>query len=708
MSFCTTCRICKSKELLNIFCLGKQSITSRFPKYGDFTTPVTSITLDLCDNCGLLQLRETTDSKDLYEQEYGYRSGINNTMKQHLQLYQEEILQKVSNISDGDVIIDIGSNDSTMLQNYSNKLKRIGIDPTGKQFFDYYGDVELLPTYFTLENFTKTYGNIKAKVISSISMFYDLPDPVKFAQDIYEILDDDGIWTAEQSYLVSMLKRNSIDTICHEHLEYYALSQIKLIADMSKFKIIDIKFNDCNGGSFRIYFAKQLSGKYTEATQMINEIITQETEYGITKKETYYTFFENCNKEINYLKKFIENANTNGKKIYIYGASTKGNCLLQYANINETDIKYAVERNPNKVGKMTSTGIEIISEETMRLDPPDYLLCLPYHFKDEILKRETKYMENGGQFIFPLPNFEIIGSKPKLLITGCDGMIANHMKNSIDFCNSYNFYGIGHTNPLYEKNINKYYFDLNDREKTEFVINTIKPDIIVHLAGLSNSQYCFNNPIETLHTNGMITANICDIIHKNKLKTKLFNSSSSEMYKGHVDYEVKQNDTHLFHLHPYSIAKIMGHSLVNFYQTTYGLPFFNGVFFTIESPLKKNTFLMNKISTHIVKWLSGVKTPLHVGSLESYRNILDADKAVDLIFKIISLESGGDYLICNDVSLKVYDLVIRKYNDANIVLYEKDNILYEKNTNLAVIVINNNISGLETIPTNIRGFPSIQ
>ena len=276
----TKCRICKYENLIDVINLGEQVITSRFPVYGDYTTPKTPIILCMCQNCGLLQLRQTTFSSELYEYEYGYRSGISNTMRTHLKQYQEEILAKIS-LNEGDIVVDIGSNDSTMLQYYSKNLNRIGVDPTGKQFKEYYGDVELIPDYFTYDNFTKVYGNKKCKVVTSISMFYDLPDPVQFAKDIYNILDNDGIWSCEQSYVITMLKRNSIDTICHEHLEYYALKQIKEIADQANFKITDVNFNDCNGGSFRVYFAKKESKLHEEAIQLVKNIINNEEENGI-------------------------------------------------------------------------------------------------------------------------------------------------------------------------------------------------------------------------------------------------------------------------------------------------------------------------------------------------------------------------------------------------------------------------------------------
>ena len=695
------CRICRDDKLVDVISLGEQFITSRFPTYGDFSTPKTLITLCMCKNCGLIQLRETTDSSELYEYEYGYRSGISNTMRDHLKKYQEEIVSKVQ-LEIGDIIVDIGSNDSTMLQYYSSDLRRIGVDPTGKQFQQYYGEVELLSTYFNYENFLNNFGKIKCKIISSISMFYDLPDPVQFAKDIHSVLEDDGIWTCEQSYLLTMLKLNSIDTICHEHLEYYALHQIKNIADRANFKIIDVLFNDCNGGSFRIYFAKCDSMLHKENTELINKILLNESEVGIMNEQLYKNFMKNCDIQVKYLKDFIETVNKNNKKVYIYGASTKGNCLLQYAKLNESHIKYAVERNPKKIGKMTITGTEIISEETMRDNPPDYLLVLPWHFRNEIMSRETSFSSAGGQFIFPFPHFEIIGSKPKLLITGCDGMIAHYVKEKF---NDYNLYGIARSIFNCEKNITKFYFDMNDNIQLEDSLHIIKPDFIVHLASISSSQYSIKNPIKTLQCNGLITAQLCDFIHRNGWTTKLFNASSSEIYKGHNDYEVQEDDRNMFHLHPYSIAKTIGHSMIEFYRNAYNLPFSNGTIFTTESPLKRPEFLLNKIAAHIKEWKNGNKTQLIVGNLDSYRNILHASDVANAIYTIISQEKGETYLICNEESYKVYDLVNRLYSSAGIALEQKDNVLYEQDSGLPVLVIEDKKIGFDSTPTNIRGNP---
>jgi GDP-mannose 4,6-dehydratase len=692
------CKLCK-ENTEDVICLGDQYITSRFPVYGDFSTPKTPITLCMCKSCGLIQLKDIINSDELYEHEYGYRSGISNTMRTHLKLYQEEIVTKIK-LEKGDVIVDIGSNDSTMLQYYSTELRRIGVDPTGKQFKHYYTDVELLPTYFTYDNFVGEFGEIKPKMISSICMFYDLPDPVQFAKDIYAILDDEGIWTCEQSYLPTMIKRNSIDTICHEHIEYYSLHQIKNIADRAGFTILDVKFNDSNGGSFRVYFAKKTS-LHSPDVELVNTILKEEQDYGIMDSDLYKRFMNGVDAEVHKLRTFIETVASDGKTVYIYGASTKGNCLLQYAKIDETYIKYAVERNLDKIGKMTSTGIKIIGEEQMRENPPDYLLVLPWHFKDEILQREKTFLDRGGQFIFPFPNFEVIGSKPKLLLTGCDGMIAHYIKEEFK---DYNLYGISRTIKESEKNITKFLLDMNS-DKLETVVEMIKPDVIIHMASISSSQYAFTHPMETIMSNGVLVVKLCDIIHKHGWNTKLFHASSSEMYKGHVNYEVQEDDTNMTHSHPYSIAKTMGHNMVKFYRETYNLPFFNGVIFTTESPLKKPIFLLNKVSAHIKECKTEI-TPLMVGDLNSYRNILHASDVASAIHAIVAQEKGDDYLICNTESHKVYDLVLRKYKNESIELEQRENILYKKGTDIKVVIMENKYLGFDSQPTNIQGYPS--
>lgn len=700
----TNCRICNNNNLTDVIDLGEQIITSRFPTYGDNTTPKTPIVLCHCSQCGLLQMRQTTNPSELYEYEYGYRSGLNNTMREHLKQYQAEILGKITPKT-GDIVIDIGSNDATMLKYWSSEFRRIGVDPTGAQFKQYYCDgVELISDYFTAENMHGVVEKGSVIAISSISMFYDLPDPVKFARDIYELLSENGIWTCEQSYLLTMLKRNSIDTICHEHLEYYALTQVKEIADRVGFNIIDVSFNDCNGGSFRVYFAKKTSSIY-EISPKIEKILQEEREYGIMSSDLYKKFMKKCTNEVERLKNFIETANKNNKRVYIYGASTKGNCLLQFAEIGEQHIKYAVERNPAKIGKMTSTGIEIISEETMRANPPEYLLVLPWHFREEIIAREHEFLENGGQFIFPFPHFELYGTQRRVLITGCEGYISKYVIDQ--FREKATLYGISRS--LREKcnnDILTFEMDLLDTSKLENTICTIKPHVIIHLAGISSAYEALCNPIASLQTNGMLVANICDILYRNNMReTRLFNSSSSEMYKGHIDFDVR-NETikNTYHLHPYSIAKIMGTSVVDFYRETHKMPFSNGILFTVESSQKNANFLLNKIAEFL---RNGVKDePLEIGSLNSWRNIVHAKDAARAIY-IISMNAPADnYIICNNHSVKMFDIVFELFAKFGIILREGDpGKFYDVNTGKFVLHVCEK-PGFEEKPINIRGYCS--
>jgi GDP-mannose 4,6-dehydratase len=676
------CRICKLQDYEEVINLGKQVITSRFPVVGDYSTPSTPICLVQCNHCKLVQLKDNLHGSELYEHEYGYRSGLNNTMREHLRKYNEYV-QSYVKLVEGDYVLDIGSNDATFLKNYDASVNRVGIDPTGKQFANHYESVQLVPTYFTKDNIRSQFPEQRFKIVTSISMFYDLPDPVQFAKDIYEVLDDDGVWSLEQSYILTMIKRKSIDTICHEHIEYYAVKQIKDIMDRAGFKIINITENECNGGSFRITVAKQETKKFIESSALIQKYLDNEALYQLSNPNTYKQFLIDCNNEVKKLKHLIYAIHESGKKVYIYGASTKGNCLLQYANIGPDLVPYAVERNPQKVGKMTSTFIEIISEETMRENPPEYLLVLPWHFKEEILKRETAFLEGGGQFIFPLPSLSIVGNKPKVLITGINGQIGTYCKNL--FSKKYSVYGIQREKKEDTISTN-FSFDICDPFWLELTMLTVQPDVIVHLASMTKTEDCIQNPVEACQVNGLVTVQLCDIIHKNKLKTKLLNASSSELFKGHVNYTITNDSDQFKPTHPYSFAKLLGHQTVDYYRSTYNLRVFNCIIFTTESSLRNNFFLLKKLTNHAKSW-SQKKEPIHVGSLDSNRTILHAHDVANALLLISNQEVAKNYIVCNDHSYTMKDLVKLIYTIHHVPIVEKHYSFVEASTNLPVIMM---------------------
>jgi NDP-4-keto-2,6-dideoxyhexose 3-C-methyltransferase len=404
-----SCRSCGSQKLEIVFDVGDLAITVRFPKAGDpdpFSSP---LELLYCKDCSLVQLAHTIDSDELFRNEYGYRSGINASMRAHLQGIYQAVASKIS-LSNSDTVLDIGSNDSTLLQCYPTYgPRRIGIDPTSEQFAKYYPpEIVRVPDYFTKQVFSAA-SDAPAKVITSISMFYDLHDPNQFVSDIAASLHTDGLWVLEQSYVLRMLEQNAYDTICHEHLEYYGLKQIVDIVSRQGLRVFDVDFNDCNGGSFRVFVCHNHAS--FEQSKIVNETLENEIKYGLNTPKPYYDFRKRSEQLKDDLMTFLSAAQNNGESVYIYGASTKGNTVLQYCGVTTDHIVAAAERNPEKWGRRTpGTNIPIISEEEARSQNPNYLLVLPWHFREEFLIRERPFMEQGGRMVFPFPHLEIVGN----------------------------------------------------------------------------------------------------------------------------------------------------------------------------------------------------------------------------------------------------------------------------------------------------------
>jgi len=403
------CRVCGGEQLTPIFSLGKQSLTGVFPAspYEEIITgPVDLVMCTSTDGCGLVQLLQSYEQDAMYGDNYGYRSGLNKSMVEHLDQHVKKILD-LSILKPNDIVLDIGSNDATTLKSYPKGLyKLVGIDPTGNKFIEYYPpDIHLIPEYFSAEAFINSIGECKAKVITSFSMFYDLEDPMAFAKEIEKVLDDNGIWVMEQSYLPSMLQANSFDTICQEHLEYYCLMQIEWIMSNIGLKIIDIEFNDVNGGSFIVYITKKDS-LYMPKKDKIAGIHLNESKLGVGGLELFSSFNDRIKIARDKLISFLENAKHAHKRVCALGASTKGNVLLQYYGIDSSLINEIGEVNPDKYGRYTpGTGIIIKSEDEVLLSNPDYIVILPWHFR--------KFFENldklkGRQIVYPLPCFEII------------------------------------------------------------------------------------------------------------------------------------------------------------------------------------------------------------------------------------------------------------------------------------------------------------
>jgi NDP-4-keto-2,6-dideoxyhexose 3-C-methyltransferase len=402
------CRLCRSSHLSMVMEIGLQALTGCFPAAHEADPPNAPLELIRCRDCGLVQLKHSVQVSAMFGDSYGYRSGINETMRRHLTGIAEE-LSGIASLKSGDAVFDIGCNDATLLKAYTIAgLTKLGMDPIARMFqVDYPPDVRVLADFFEADRFRVFSGNVKPRAITSISMFYDLEDPSAFVSDIASTLASDGVWVLEQSYLPSMLERNAFDTICHEHLEYYAYSQIDRLVRTHGMRIFRVKFNDINGGSFQLWVCHD-EASYPADTVNLSAVIEQEEALNLNSDAPYDEFRARVSAIGSALRQFLMQETQDGKQVYAYGASTKGNVLLQYLELDSALIRGCADKNPVKWGKRTpGSNIPIVSEDEAR-SRADYFLVLPWHFRDEFLARESDFRSRGGKFIFPLPALDIV------------------------------------------------------------------------------------------------------------------------------------------------------------------------------------------------------------------------------------------------------------------------------------------------------------
>jgi hypothetical protein len=380
-----------------------------FPRAANEKVTVGPIDLVWCPDSGLLQLKQSYDPTEMYGENYGYRSGLNQSMVNHLQ-QKVGLLVRKAPLASGSVVLDIGSNDGTLLKSYDVPgLVRIGMDPTGRKFRHYYSeDIVLVEDFFSAAGFSAKSAK-RASIVTSIAMFYDLEDPIAFARQVKQVLAPDGIWHFEQSYLPSMLRLNSYDTICHEHIEYYSLAVVRYVLDKADLRIVDVAMNAVNGGSFAVTATHRDNKSVKADDAVINWLLEQEDRMGLRSPRPFRDFEERVYLHRDDLTRLIRTLRADGRRVLGYGASTKGNVVLQFCGFNTQDIGAIAEVNADKFGCVTpGTGIPIISEKEARAMDPDYFLVLPWHFKDGIVQREKLFRAGGGKLIFPFPEIEIV------------------------------------------------------------------------------------------------------------------------------------------------------------------------------------------------------------------------------------------------------------------------------------------------------------
>ena len=410
------CRVCGNRDLVPIVSMGEQYLTGVFPHTRNADLSKGPLELVACSTminqkaCGLVQLRQTYDLNEMYGAHYGYRSSLNRAMVRHLQEKVNGLVEQYP-LNLGDVVLDIGSNDGTLLSFYpSENVTVVGMDPSAGKFASLYQPhIVLIPDFFSSGAFREKLGERKACIVTSIAMFYDLENPLRFMEEVASILDREGIWHFEMSYLPAMLRTMGYDTICHEHLEYYALRQIKWMTDRCGFKILNVEFNQTNGGSFAMTVAHQDSA-HAENTSRVEELLRDEESAGLVTEEQHRAFENAVQAHKHKLLALLHTLKEQKRVVIGYGASTKGNVLLQHCGITEDLLPAIAEVNKDKFGCFTpGTNIPIISEQEAHAMEPDYLFVLPWHFRDNLIERERAFLQGGGKMIFPLPEIAIVG-----------------------------------------------------------------------------------------------------------------------------------------------------------------------------------------------------------------------------------------------------------------------------------------------------------
>ena len=402
----TKCRNCKTVKVKKIFNLGKLYFTGKFPKKKS-KLGKGELGLSFCEKCSLVQLNKSYNSHYLFSEDYGYKTGINFTMRNHMQNVHKSVIKKVK-LRKKDFILDIASNDGTLLNLFNNNLNKVGVDPILQRYSKEYKNVKYkISDFFSYGSLIKNKIKNKFKIITALSVFYDLDDPNLFLKDIEKILDDDGICLIEHADLYSIIKLNMFDTICHEHVAYYSSKIMIEMANKNNLRVFDLKKNSINGGSTQYLICKKYSERKTNH-KLIKRFLDKEKKLGLDKKKTIQNFYKTISKLKNDTIKIIEKIKNKNKTIIGYGASTKGNVLLQYYGLNKNQIPLIADRNPYKFGRYTpGTLIKIVSEKTARKLNPDYFFVLPWHFRKEILKRESRLIKKGTKFIFPLPKLRL-------------------------------------------------------------------------------------------------------------------------------------------------------------------------------------------------------------------------------------------------------------------------------------------------------------
>jgi GDP-mannose 4,6-dehydratase len=476
-------------------------------------------------------------------------------------------------------------------------------------------------------------------------MFYDVSEPIAFVNCIKNILHPQGIWVTEQSYCPTMIGNCSFDTVCHEHLGYYSIRQMIYLAEETDMKIVDITMNSINGGSFRVTFTHKQNDSIP-----ITENVQKYTNYeqNLYDSEIIKNNFSKARSDIvNFF-----NSLPNNSRVYGYGASTKGNTILQYCELTSQNIMAIADRNPDKIGLRMSTGIPIVSEQNMRTNNPDYLFVLPWHFKDEFIERESEYLDRGGRIVFPLPRLIIVQRK-KAIITGVDGQIGSYLSDLL-LQNNYIVYGITNKKPFGRPKINYHICDIRDEDILKEIVRSILPDEFYNLAAISNADTRGDShKDELIHSvNAIPLRYICHLCTKYKIR--LFQAGSIEMFRGSKKICSTVDNYHA--RNSYGKSKITADIITRYYRNGKGLFVCNGILSNTESSRRKEGFLFSKLKKEVIECRDSGKILL-LGDIFYEKSWIHASDAARAAYQMLQHETPDDYVVCNNGYNTVKDVV---------------------------------------------------
>ncbi|MFH1802111.1 MAG: GDP-mannose 4,6-dehydratase [archaeon] len=685
----TKCRVCGSTDLVGLFGLGDLYLSTFVEKEGE-NIGKAPLHLVWCNNCSLVQLKHTAPQELMYSRHYWYRSNLNKVIIDDLKEITEAA-QKMVPLKRDDIVLDIGANDGTLLKFYPDHLRRIGCEPALNLVPELKKHCNIvIDDFWDYNRYGYMFSDRKAKIITAIGMFYDMDDPGQFIRDSAKALAEDGVFVAQLMTSKPMLEKNDIGNICHEHLEYYSYSSLKYLFEKNGLEIFKVEENSINGGSYRV-FARH----YKNGSVDYPEDITKESYLELAKRMDQNK--KECVDLINSILK-------EGKSVYAYGASTKGNTILQYYGLGKDSINGIAEIHPEKIGKMTvGTHIPILEEEEAK-KKADYFLVLPYAFKDSFIKREQSWLKEGGKFIFCTPKVEIYGwgeqtlsgdsdtggRKKKALILGVTGQDGSYMAELL-LEKGYEVHGFirrsstGNTKNIKHliDKINIHQGDLADSTSLYRTISSVNPDELYNFADQDHVRWSYDSVDYSSDITGAAVGRILEIIKQVNPKIKFFQPVSSNIFGKTLD-GIQTEETGLRPQSPYACAKAYAFHLMRYYRDVFGLFASTAIFYNHESPRRNEEYVTRKITRAVARISKGLQDKLYLGFIDLGIDFGYSEDYVKASWNILQLTKPDDFIICTGEQHTVREFVEEAFKHIGVeILWKGDGLEqvgYDKNT----------------------------